>query len=177
MYFCVTLGALNLAIKMIKLKFRFKSKAFMQKIQRGFTLIELVVVIVVLGILSAVAVPKYIDYKEGAGAAALKGVAAALAAAGDTNYAARLSGMTGTTAVTTCSDLSSLLVGAGVPDGYSVLTTTTSTAATASAAGTTGTTSTGAAVPGTFTPATPGVCTVKNSDFKTTVNFPYVAIL
>ena len=70
MYFCVTITLLKLVVKLLKLGLISKSKVFMQKMQRGFTLIELVVVIVVLGILSAVAVPKYIDYKEGAGAAA-----------------------------------------------------------------------------------------------------------
>lgn len=41
---------------------------------RAFTLIELIVVIVVLAVLSAVAIPKYIDYSANAKAAACKGV-------------------------------------------------------------------------------------------------------
>lgn len=51
----------------------------MKNIQKGFTLIELVVVITILGILAAVALPRFIELTDQAHRASVEGVSGALA--------------------------------------------------------------------------------------------------
>jgi len=87
------------------------------KKQSGFTLIELVMVIVILGVLAVVAMPKFIDMKSDAQAAALQGVAGALSSAYAVNYAARSANSAKGVAVTDCDNPKNVLQG-GVPTGY-----------------------------------------------------------
>ena len=91
----------------------------MRQIQRGFTLIELVMVIVILGVLAAVAIPKFVDLKGDAVTAATAGVAGALSSASAVNYAARSANVAKGNAVANCTDVATSLQG-GLPTGYSI---------------------------------------------------------
>ena len=89
--------------------------------QAGFTLIELIMVIVILGTLAAIAFPRFVDLSSEAENAALEGVAASMGSASAMNYAVRVASERAKgLPVANCADVVNLLDG-GLPTGYAVI--------------------------------------------------------
>lgn len=124
--------------------------------QQGFTLIELVVVIVILGILAAAALPRFVSLQENARIAAVQGMAGAIRSASALVQAKYLA--VGSTAATTVN-----IGTAGTPVNVAVNAITgipTATGIVTALQDTTGfTVATG--TPTTFTPTTGGSTTCR----------------
>ncbi len=88
----------------------------------GFSLLEFITVLVILGILAAIAIPRYVNLSSDASSSSSKSIAAALAAASADNYAKRSAGNTAapTQVISNCNQIGALLPDGSLPAGYSI---------------------------------------------------------
>lgn len=117
----------------------------MRKAQTGFTMIELIVVIVILGILAATALPKFVDLRTDALASVAGGMSEQLASGMKINYGgcaanSNVPAANRCVAISNCSQAVNLLMGGVFPANGSVTFSITAAALGSGAAGANGTT-------------------------------------
>jgi len=86
---------------------------------RGFTIIEMVVVIIILAIIAAVAIPRFVDLGTEAGQKATAGMAAALSASSAANFAKRSANSAQGVPIASCDDAANTL-SQPLPSDYSI---------------------------------------------------------
>lgn len=89
------------------------------KQNNGFTLLELIVIVAIIGILSVVAFPKLFSISKDAQLASTKRIAAMLSSANADNYVIRVENKKKGVRITNCTSVANLLQG-GLPKGYSI---------------------------------------------------------
>jgi len=89
------------------------------KQNNGFSLIELVLVMVILGILAASAIPSFVDVGGNARKSSTTGIAGALGSASAINYAVRSIKSVDGIAITNCQEIAKALVG-GIAAEYEI---------------------------------------------------------
>jgi MSHA pilin protein MshA len=151
----------------------------MKRSQAGFTLIELIIVIVILGILAVTAAPKFLDFGSDARKSVLQGVKGSLESAGSLVYgkaiiagqqAAELSCFTGGTVVAAPAAATECTTGNDVVYGYPAADADSLRAVAELTAAEWDITGTGPALitPAGYSPSASGVCQVSYTEATST---------